>query len=278
MLCLKSQSSIGLRSLGININASLVPIGVMRTYYARTQTFNKNNSWKLANPTTTTTSLIRHNITSNNFKLTRALYSTKTAPPPPPPQTHDKNEKGKKLLNKITRAFTFSISSILVLGAAGVALLVVYLILSELLLPSGDTRTFNKAVKLVEQNEAAQVLLDFPKGQRLKAHGMAASDRWVRNRPVHGVKKTGKDGKDHLVMQFQVESDKGRYGVVTLEQIDNSYWNTEFAYIALDVPGQRRLYIIEPKFQAKNYLPKLNGNGGFLGLKWGPKKDDEEKR
>ncbi|EGW34855.1 uncharacterized protein SPAPADRAFT_145402 [Spathaspora passalidarum NRRL Y-27907] len=273
MLSLSYQSNIGLRSLGarcIKINAPLIPIGLMRTYYTRPQTITHS---KLPFITTNLRKLNNY----NTLRFTKLSYSTKTAPPPPPP-SHDKNEKGKKLLNKITRAFTFSISSLLVLGAAGVALLVVYLILSELLLPSGDTRTFNKAVKLVEQNEAAQKLLDFPKGQRLKAHGMVSSDRWVRNRPVHGIKKTGKDGKDHLVMQFQVESDKGKYGIVTLEQIDNSYWSTEFAYIALDVPGSKRLYIIEPKFQAKNYLPKLNSNSGFLGLKWGPKKDDEEKR
>ncbi|KAI5967084.1 TIM21 [Candida theae] len=167
-------------------------------------------------------------------------YSTKTAPPPPPPppqHPHDKNLKGKRILNRISRAFTFSLSSVIVLGAAAIALLVIYLILSELFLPSGDTRTFNKAVKLVEQNEQAQVALGFPKGERLKAYGLVAADKWVRNRPVQSSKTRTKDGKDHLVMKFQVETSTGRIGVVTLEQVDNSWWNTEFEYMALDVSG-----------------------------------------
>ncbi|KAI5949686.1 TIM21 [Candida margitis] len=150
-----------------------------------------------------------------NFKSSILQYSTKTAPPPPP--AHDKDFKGKRILNRITRAFTFSLSSVIVLGAAAVALLVIYLILSELLLPSGDTRTFNKAVKLIEQNEQAQKTLGFPAGERLKAYGMVAADKWVRNRPVQSSKTRGKDGKDHLVMKFQVETSTGRIGVAIEE-------------------------------------------------------------
>lgn len=89
------------------------------------------------------------------------------------------------------------------------AILVVSLILSELFLPSGDTRTFNKAVRLIQENEHAQRALVFPQGERLKAYGIVAADRWVRNRPVQSVKTKHKDGKDHLLMKFQVESDSG---------------------------------------------------------------------
>lgn len=159
----------------------------------------------------------------------------------------------------------------LVVGATGVALLVVYLILSELLLPSGDTKTFNKAVKLVELNAEAQRLLGFEPGHRLKAHGGSNGDKWVRNRPAQSIRTKGKDGKDRLLMKFYVDSASGRHGSVSLEQIDLSFWSSEFAYVALDVPGAKRVYIVEPKYQAKNYVPK--GSLGFLGLKWGPKKE-----
>lgn len=216
---------------------------------------------------------------SSNSKISRLdsktfrFYSTKTAPPPPPP-SHDKNEKGKRILNKATRAFTFSLSSVIVLAATGVAVLVVYLILSELFLPSGDTRTFNKAVKLVEKSEIAQELLDFKPGHRLKAYGEVPGDRWVRNRPVQSIRTKGQDGKDHHVMKFHVESDAGKHATVILEQIDTSFWSSEFAYIALDKPGSKRVYIVEPRFQPKNYVPHLKDSNGFLGLKWGPKKDN----
>lgn len=198
-------------------------------------------------------------------------YSTATTPPPPPPP-HDKNEKGKRILSRISRAFTFSLSSAIVVAATGVALLVVYLILSELFLPSGDTRTFNKAVKLVEKNETAQKLLSFNSGDRIKAYGEVPGDAWVRNRPVHSVRSKGQDGRDRLLMRFHVESDNGKHGSVTLEQVDTSFWSSEFAYIALDVAGSKRVYVVEPRFQSKSYVPK--GGQGFLGVKWGPKKEN----
>lgn len=210
--------------------------------------------------------------------LNFAQYSTKTAPPPPPPPPHDKNARGKAILNRISRIFTFSLSSVLVVGALGVAGLVVYLILSELFLPSGDTKTFNKALKLIESNETAQKSLNFAPGERLKAYGEVPGDKWVRNRPVQSIRQRGADGKDRLVMRFHVESDSGRHARVVLEQIDTSFWSSEFAYIALDLPTRHRVYIVEPKFLPKNYVPRSSGMGksGFLGLKWGPKKEDKE--
>lgn len=209
-------------------------------------------------------------------------FNSTTAPPPPPPPPphdnaapHDKNAKGKQLFASIKNAFTFSLSSLLVVGAGGVALLVIYLILSELFLPSGDTRTFNKAVKLVEKHGLSQAALESIHGERLKAYGQAhMGDTWVRNRPVHGIRSKGKDGRDHLLMQFHVEAASGKHGTVTLEQVDTSFWSSEFAYIALDVPGSKRIYVIEPKFQSKNYVPKLSSKEGFLGVKWGPKKGE----
>ncbi|CAX44479.1 import inner membrane translocase subunit, mitochondrial precursor, putative [Candida dubliniensis CD36] len=212
-----------------------------------------------------------------NFHHHHHNYSTKTAPPPPPPPppTGDKNAKGKKILNRISRAFTFSLSTLLVIGAGGISILVVSLILSELFLPTGDTRTFNKAVKLIEKNQQAQKILEFSSGERLKAYGInssSSSEKWIRNRSIQSIKFKKKiDNKDHLLMKFQVESNNGKYGIVSLEQIDNSMWNTEFEYISLDVPGYKRIYIIEPP---KNQLiPKIGGGSGFLGLNWGPKKD-----
>lgn len=242
-----------------------------------TRSFSRDNSLYKGNPS----HLLRgpRNHSSEPLRVSQNTlyrsYSTKSAPPPPPPPptSHDKNAKGKAILNRVSRVFTFSFSSLLVVGALAIAILVLYLILSELFLPSGDTKTFNKAVKLVEQHTQAQQALQLEPGRRLKAYGETAGDKWVRNRPVQSIRSKGKDGNDHLVMKFHVESDAGRHGTVTLEQIDTSFWSLEFAYVALDVRGSKRIYIIEPKFQARNYVPRQRGLG-FLGLKWGPKKDD----
>lgn len=212
-----------------------------------------------------------HSRIRQRFPAQASRYSTKTAPPPPPPPP--KNARSSAILLKITRAFTFSFSSIMVIGAVGLSGLVIYLILSELFLPSGDTKTFNKAVKLVEKNELAQQALGFKAGERLKAYGEVPGDRWVRNRPVQSVRQKGQDGKDHLAMRFHVESPSGKHGSVILEQIDTSFWSSEFAYVALELPSKKRIYIVEPKFAAKNYVPRSKVGSGFLGLNWGPKKD-----
>lgn len=277
---MKSISTLGICLIASQNMAKTKPIAVLSTrslanlvqrpptYRTFSIRLNKINGLE-----TRYTSILNRNLLTSN------KYSTSTAPPPPPPPPppHDKNAKGKFLLNRIGRAFTFSLSSVLVLGATCVSVLVVYLILSELFLPSGDTRTFNKAVKMLESNELAHEALDFKKGQRVKAHGEGHGDKWARNRPAQSVRTRGTDGKDYLFMKFQVESPSGKYGTVTLEQVDRTFWSSEFLYIALDMPGNKRIYIKEPKFQAKKYVPKvggLNNNSGFLGLKWGPKKDD----
>ncbi|CAK9438560.1 uncharacterized protein LODBEIA_P27840 [Lodderomyces beijingensis] len=206
-------------------------------------------------------------------RLTKFNYSTRTAPPPPPPPppSGGRNAKGEKILNRISRAFTFSLSTVIVIAASGVAMLVLYLIISELFFPSGDTTTFNKAVSLIQDNAEAQKVLGFPAGERLKAYGIVAADRWVRNRPVQSAKRKGQDGKDHLFMKFQVETSKGNYGVVTLEQVDYSWWSTKFEYISLDVPGHRTVYIVAPP--RPHIAPAVGKGTGFLGLNWGPKKD-----
>lgn len=209
--------------------------------------------------------------------MTMAQYSTKTAPPPPPPpppRSSDKNAKGKVLLNRITRFFTFSVASGIVVGAVAISGLVIYLILSELFLPSGDTRTFNKALKLVEESENAQKALGFGPNDRLTAYGEVPGDKWVRNRPAQGIKTRGPDGKDRMVMRFHVESPSGKHASVILEQVDKSFWTSEFNYIALELPNKTLVYVKEPPFSAKNFSPRGFGKGtGFLGLNWGPKKD-----
>lgn len=200
-------------------------------------------------------------------------YSTASAPPPPPPP---KNAKSMKILSTISRFATFSISSLLVVGALGVSGMVIYLMFSELFLPSGETKTFNKALKVIESSEVAQKSLNFAPGERLKAYGDVPGDKWVRNRPIQSARKKSADGKDIMVVKFHVETKSGKHATVLVEQIDTSFWTSEFSYIALDIYGGKRVYVVEPKFSSKNLVPRGSGLGsgsGFLGLNWGPKKD-----
>lgn len=185
--------------------------------------------------------------------------------------TSSTNKKPKEsFFSKFKRATTFTISTIAVIGASGLALIVIYLLFAEIVFPSGDTQTFNRAVQLVESDKLSQDLLNISDGERLKLYGETTGDLWTRNRPISSVRRQGKDGKEHVLMRFNVES-KSKTGTVQLEAIDYSIWNQEFSYIILDVPGENRHFIVKPKSAPS--LIKKDKDAGFLGVKWGPKKD-----
>lgn len=214
-------------------------------------------------------SLLKHSSRCSQWRLTsdqlvtRRLYATKT--------TDAKSNKPPKipLFIRLKNAGTFVLASAVVIGAVGIAGIVIYLIVGELFFPSGDTQTFNRAVKLVENDPASQQLLevDPESGKTLKAYGETPNDKWTRNRPLSSVRRIGKDGKEHLYMRFHVESYKTS-GTVQLEAIDETFYKQKMIYLALDVPGQKRHYIIAP--QVTEIVPPKTG---FLGLRWGPKKD-----
>lgn len=169
---------------------------------------------------------------------------------------------------RIKTASTFAFATTVVLGATALAGLVIYLVVAEIVLPSGDTQVFNKAVGLIEKDIKAQELLKMEPGARLKAYGESSDNKWTRNRPIASTRRVDKSGKEHLFMRFHVES-KAKHGSVQLETVQADVLHPEYSYIYLDVPGEKRHYIIAPP------KPKLLGsrdpNTGFLGVKWGPK-------
>ncbi|AAS51045.1 ACL183Wp [Eremothecium gossypii ATCC 10895] len=196
-------------------------------------------------------------------------YSTFYAPP----EQAGNRQKERRVTawKKVRAAATFSASGMLVLGAAGVAGIVLYLILSELFSPSGDTQIFNRAVSTVEGDAVARSLLQCEDGvhrsERLKAYGdSVGDDRWTRNRPISSTRRLDASGREHYYMRFHVETGRRR-GVVSLEaqQSDDSY-QPEFVRMYLDVPGEKRHYLIRPE-------PSVAKPKGFLGLNWGPRKD-----
>lgn len=185
-------------------------------------------------------------------------------------KTASSNTRKNKLWLKIKSAIRFGASSLLVVGAAGVTGVVVYLVVSELLLPSSDTQIFNRAVNIVENDKIARNLLQCNDGnglERLKAHGgYANSDRWARNRPITSLKQLDRDGKKHYFMKFRVESLK-KSGLVSLEAIQSDkFYKVDFVRMSLDVIGEKRYHLIKPKIQ------KSKPNG-ILGLFWGPTKN-----
>lgn len=144
----------------------------------------------------TRTSLFRTAVSS------RRLYSNGTGAASG--KSDDKaGSKHKPLWPQVKSASTFTFSGILVIGAVGISTIVIYLILSELFSPSGDTQLFNRAVSMVEKNKDVRNLLQCNDGitgkERLKAYGeLITNDKWTRNRPIVSTKKMDKEGRTHL--------------------------------------------------------------------------------
>ncbi|EDO15983.1 hypothetical protein Kpol_499p11 [Vanderwaltozyma polyspora DSM 70294] len=184
-----------------------------------------------------------------------------------------KGNQDKKipLWTRIKSFSTFTASGALVIGATGISTVVIYLILTELFSPSGDTQLFNRAVTLVEKDEIVRTLLQCDdtdnKKERLKAYGeLYADDKWTRNRPIASNKRIDKNGKEHYLMRFHVES-KQKMGLVHIEAVESEKrYQPDFVSVYIDIPGEKRYYLIKPKIN-RIVRPK-----GFLGINWGPRK------
>lgn len=184
-----------------------------------------------------------------------------------------------KIIENLKAGSRFVVSSWLVLLAGGATLVTMYLIATELFSPSGETATYNRVVSMVEKDEVSLKMLGYSDeeiakgGIRLKAYSDGSSDNWTRNRTVQGTKFTGKDGLDHLLLRFFVES-SSKIGVVQVEAIEKNYIEQELVYITLDVKGNGRHYLVGGSLMSKGKRSLgFYGDSGFLGVKWGPKKD-----
>lgn len=187
-------------------------------------------------------------------------------------------EKVNNFIYHVKAGSRLLLSSWLIILAGGATLVTTYLLATELFSPSGETSTFNRVVNLLEKDEPSLKLLGYSDeevkhgGIRLKAYGGVSPDVWTRNKPVQATKFTGKDGKDHMLMRFFVESEK-TIGVVNLEAIEENFIEQELVFVSIDVKGHRHYLIGGPQLTyAQRNLNLFNSNG-FLGVKWGSKKD-----
>lgn len=207
------------------------------------------------------------------------LYSSSTPENNKTEAKLNAQERANRIIYHIKAGSKLVLSSWLIIIAAGATLVTTYLIATELFSPSGETSTFNRVVNLIEKDEACLKLLGYSDteiqqgGIRLKAYGGMSPDMWTRNIPVQATKFTGKDQKEHMTMRFFVESDK-TIGVVNLEAIEENFIEQELVFVSLDVKGQNRHYLIggpQVSYAQKNF--NLFNSNGFLGVKWGSKKD-----
>ncbi|GMM32507.1 Tim21 protein [Martiniozyma asiatica (nom. inval.)] len=208
------------------------------------------------------------------FELLRRFNSNTTQK-----SNNTAQEKVNKFIHNVKAGTRFLLSSWLIIIAGGATMVTMYLIATELFSPSGETATYNRVVSMVESDETSLKLLGYTDddikqgGIRLKAYSDANADRWTRNRTVQGTKYTGTDGADHLFLRFFVESNyKG--GVIQVEAIEKNYIEQEIVYVSLDVPGQPRHYIVGGSLMQRGKRALgMHDKNGFLGVKWGPKKE-----
>ncbi|KAG0674709.1 mitochondrial import inner membrane translocase subunit tim21 [Pichia californica] len=188
-------------------------------------------------------------------------------------------ERANRIIYHIKAGSKLVLSSWLIIIAAGATLVTTYLVATEIFSPSGETSTFNRVVNLIEKDSNCLRLLGYSDseieqgGIRLKAYGGMSPDLWTRNIPVQATKFTGKDKKEHMTMRFFVESNT-TVAVVNLEAIEENFIEQELVFVSIDVKGQNRHYLIggpHLSYSQKN-LNLFNSNG-FLGVKWGSKKD-----
>lgn len=188
-------------------------------------------------------------------------------------------ERANRIIYHVKAGSRLLLSSWLIIIAGGATLVTSYLLATELFSPSGETSTFNRVVNLIEKDELSLKLLGYNDeeikngGIRLKAYGGTNPDMWTRNKPVQATKFTGKDNKEHMIMRFFVESNK-TIGVVNLEAIEENFIEQELIFVSIDVKGKKHYLVGGPQLTyAQRNLNLFNSSNGFLGVKWGTKKD-----
>lgn len=200
------------------------------------------------------------------------FYSVKQTPPPNSTHSSSKGKKTKTGPSEtwlaVKRFTSFTFSGVLVVGAVGVSGIVIYLIGSELFSPSGDTQLFNRAVSMVESDPTVRSLIQsndsIVRNERFKAYGeLFTHDRWTRNRPIVCNRRVDREGKVHCFLRFHLESKK-KVALVHAEALEEpGKFKPKFICVYIDVPGEKRHYIIKPKLK-KQERPK-----GLLWWNWG---------
>lgn len=216
--------------------------------------------------------ILKHPSTYNQNKYVK-FYSQSSE------KTVTAQERANNIIYHIKAGSKLLFSSWLIIIAGGATLVTTYLIATELLSPSGETSTFNRVVNMIEKDHVCLEHLGYTQeeiekgGIRLKAYGGTSPDIWTRNKPVQATKFTGKDNEEHMIMRFFVESYKN-IGVVNLEAIEKNFIEQELVYVSFEVKGMPKHYLVggpKASYAQKNF--NLFNSNGFLGVKWGSKKD-----
>ncbi|OLL21955.1 Mitochondrial import inner membrane translocase subunit TIM21 [Neolecta irregularis DAH-3] len=157
---------------------------------------------------------------------------------------------------KAIRTGSYGSNAAVIMLGLGVFGVVAYAFTTYVLLPSSETRLYNKSFDLIRKHPEVLILL----GSDLSAHGEATRSRWQKNRPLATQKTLDKANREHLLMRYHVEGELTS-GIANLDMVQDSEGNLQYQYLFVDVPElKRRIYIIDNRPQQKP------NSGGIFGI------------
>ena len=133
---------------------------------------------------------------------------------------------------------------------------IIYTLYTELQGTSGTYPMLQRAVSLIEADPKLMASLGSARGP-LKVYGQA--NNYGRRRP-HLSSRLLEDGKTHVHdATFFVEGSNGpaRKAKVTLQVVEEEKGKLKERFLAVDVPGEGRIVLIQPPKPASNFLSRL---------------------
>ncbi|MCJ1398781.1 mitochondrial import inner membrane translocase subunit tim21 [Xylographa trunciseda] len=139
---------------------------------------------------------------------------------------------------------------------------VAYLLYTDVFATDSRTSIFNRAVDEVRASRRAQEALG--PANKIRAFGEPTWNKWARSRPIaSSVRKDG-NGREHLLMHFNVDGPLNS-GVVNVHMIKNLETSEyEYKYLTLDVKGQATIYLKNTDAVKKAKTPGFR----LFGAQW----------
>jgi mitochondrial import inner membrane translocase subunit TIM21 len=169
---------------------------------------------------------------------------------------------------KAARATQQSFNLGLILLGLGLTSTIGYVLYLEVFSTDSKTAVFNRAADRVRKDPKCIELLAGSEGlhtkREIKAYGEPSWSRWARNRTIASRTETDRAGVEHLHMHFYVEGPQAK-GTVHVE-MSREHGQRDFVYqiLALDVPGQKRLYLEG----GESVLGGARKQGKMFGVRW----------
>jgi len=157
----------------------------------------------------------------------------------------------------------------LILLGVGLTGAVAYILYLEVFSTDSKTAVFNRAADRVRKDPTCLSLLAGEGGMHTKreisAYGEPSWSRWARNRTIASRHETDRAGIEHTHLHFYVEGPaaKGTVQVHVTKKPGEREW--EYRLLALDVPGQQRVYLENAD---ASVIGMKRGQGKMFGVRW----------